>query len=96
MFSNLHLIEIYDKDATKKNIRRLLSEMGSKEQDVVLVFIAGHGLNIKDEWFFLPYDVVFPEKEKHVMERGISSIDMKEMIMNNRSLKKALFVDACK
>ncbi len=96
LFSNLHLIEIYDRDATKKNIRRLLSGMGSKEQDVVLVFLAGHGLNIKDVWFFLPYDVVFPEKEKHVMERGISSIEMKEMIMNNRSLKKVLFVDACK
>jgi WD40 repeat protein len=96
LFNNLHLLEIYDKDATKKNIRRLLSGMGSKEQDVVLVFLAGHGLNIKDEWFFLPYDVVFPEKEEHVKERGISSIEMKEMIMNNRSLKKALFVDACK
>ena len=96
LFNNLHLIEIYDKDATKKNIRRLLSQMGSKEQDVVLVFLAGHGLNIKDEWFFLPYDVVFPEKEEHVKERGISSIEMKEMIMNNRSLKKVLFVDACK
>jgi len=96
LFNNLHLIEIYDRDATKKNIRRLLSGMGSKEQDVVLVFLAGHGLNIKDEWFFLPYDVVFPEKEEHVKERGISSIEMKEMIVNNRSLKKALFVDACK
>jgi len=96
LFNNLHLIEIYDRNATKKNITRLLSGMGSKEQDVVLVFLAGHGLNIGDEWFFLPYDVVFPEKEKHVMEKGISSIEMKEMIMNNRSLKKVLFVDACK
>ncbi|MCK5139617.1 MAG: caspase family protein, partial [Thermodesulfovibrionia bacterium] len=96
LFNNLHLIEIYDRDATKKNIRRLLSGMDSKEQDVVLIFLAGHGLNIKDEWFFLPYDVVFPEKEEHVIERGISSSEMKEMIMNNRSLKKVLFVDACK
>ena len=89
-------MEIYDRNATKDNIRRLVSRIDSKEQDVVLVFLAGHGLNIGDEWFFLPYDVLFPEQEEHVIEKGISSIEMKEIILNNRSLKKALFIDACK
>ena len=96
LFNDLHLIEIYDREATKENITKTLSTMGSKEQDVVLVFLAGHGLNIGDEWFFLPYDVVFPEKERHVMERGLSSMEIKEMIMNNRSLKKTLLIDSCK
>ncbi len=96
LFNNLHLIEIYDRDATKKNIRRLLSGMGSKEQDVVLVFLAGHGLNIGDEWFFVSYDVVYPEREDHIKARGISSKEISKMIVDIRALKKTLFIDSCK
>jgi hypothetical protein len=96
LFHKLYVREIYDQEATKPNIKRIISDLGSEEQDVVLLFLAGHGINMGDEWYFLPYDVVYPEMEEHVVEKGLSSIEMREMIMNNCSLKKALFIDACK
>jgi WD40 repeat protein len=96
LFSGFHLREIYDAKATKETIQATLSELGAREQDVVLIYLAGHGLNIGDEWYFVSYDVLYPEREDHVKERAISSTEMAKMIVGIRALKKTLFIDACK
>jgi WD40 repeat protein len=96
LFSGFYLREIYDAQATKKTIQTTLSELGTREQDVVLIYLAGHGLNIGDEWYFISYDVLYPEREDHVKERAISSTEMAKMIVDIRALKKTLFIDACK
>jgi len=96
LFSRFYITEIYDKNATKKNIKKILSELNAREQDVVLIYLAGHGLNIGDEWYFVSYDVIYPEREDHLKERGISSTEMAKMIRDIRALKKTFFIDACK
>jgi Tol biopolymer transport system component len=96
LFSEFHVAEIYDKDATKKTIMKIMSELKAREQDVVIVYLAGHGLNLGDEWYFVPYDVVYPERENDLKELGISAGEMAQMIRSIRALKKVIFIDSCK
>ena len=99
LFDKFHLVEIYDKNATKKYIEKSLSELEAREQDVVIVYIAGHGLiskdRFKDEWYFVSYDVVHPERAEELRNLGISGTEMVKMIRDIRALKKILFIDAC-
>jgi uncharacterized caspase-like protein len=63
---------------------------------VVVIYLAGHGLNMNDEWYFLGYDVVYPENEVEVSKKSISSNEFKRMITSIRSLKKLIIIDSCK
>jgi hypothetical protein len=96
LFSKLNTIEVYDKQATKANIQKLLAELKAREQDVVIIYLAGHGTSIADEWYFICHDVTHPEREDQVQTNGISSTEMARMIMNIPALKKALLIDSCK
>jgi hypothetical protein len=96
LFHAFHVREIYDGNATKENVQKTLSDLGAREGDVVLVYFAGHGMDLGEEWYFISYDVVFPERENHLKEKGISSVEIARMIRDIRALKKTLFIDACK
>ncbi|MBW1815746.1 MAG: caspase family protein [Deltaproteobacteria bacterium] len=96
LFHDFHVAAIHNQDATKSNITRVLSGLDAGAQDVVIIFLAGHGLNIGDEWYFLSHDVKYPEKEDDVRQRGISSTEMAAMLTGIPALKKALIIDACK
>ena len=96
LFKGIHLDEIYDNKACKKNIESTMEKLGAREEDVFIFYLAGHGMNIGDEWFFLGHNMVHPEKEDEVVQKSISATELKEMITNIRSLKKLLIIDACK
>ena len=63
---------------------------------MVIIYLAGHGTSIADEWYFICHDVTHPEREDQVQTKGISSTEMARMIMNIPALKKALLIDSCK
>lgn len=96
LFKQFHFIELYNQEVTRKNIADIVSQISAKEEDVALIYFAGHGTTIEDEWYFVTYDVVYPEREDHLKERAISSTKMAEMMMEIRALKKVLIIDACK
>lgn len=61
------VVDLYDKDATKKNIvnaflglSKKLQEQGKDEKDGVVIYFAGHGstqpIGSKDRGFIVPYD----------------------------------------
>lgn len=96
LFDKIHINEIYDSKATKKNIVGSLKNLNAQEQDVVIIYVAGHGLMINDEWYFVGYDLLHPENEEQVKEKGMSSSELAKIIMDVPALKKVIFIDACK
>lgn len=96
LFDEIHIDEIYDSKATKTNIVESLKNLKAEEQDAVMVYVAGHGLMVNSEWYFVSYDLVTPENEEQVKEKGISSSELAKIIMDIPALKKVIFIDACK
>jgi len=96
-FKEIKTEGLFDENATRGNI---LAQLGAYEslppQDIVLIYLAGHGETVEDEWYFLPHEIAYPEKEEEVVGRGISSTVLKDMIARMGAQKVLVLVDACK
>jgi len=97
LFKKVNIIEIYDEEATKDGILAKLRELEKTHpQDAVLIYLAGHGENVMDVWYFIPHELTYPEREEHVQTKGISSPEFSEAMKKIRAQKILLLVDACK
>lgn len=97
LFKQVNIMEIYDEEATKEGILAKLNELGkTNPQDAVLIYLAGHGENVKDVWYFIPHELTYPEREEHVQTKGISSAELATAMKNIRAQKILMLVDACK
>jgi uncharacterized caspase-like protein len=65
-------------------------------QDVVLIYLAGHGENINDRWYFIPYELTYPERESEVKAKAVSSVELSKYIKNIKAQKILVLIDACK
>ncbi len=97
LFKKVTVTETYDEEATKEGILAKLRELEKTQpQDAVLIYLAGHGENVKDVWYFIPHELTYPEREEHVQTKGISSTEFSEAMKKIRAQKILMLVDACK
>ncbi|WP_372394469.1 caspase family protein [Azospirillum sp. HJ39] len=55
VFAEVKLHELYDRQATRANIGSLFAQLkATRPQDVVVIYVAGHGENAEQSWYFLP------------------------------------------
>ncbi|MBL26752.1 MAG: hypothetical protein CMM50_04265 [Rhodospirillaceae bacterium] len=96
-FKDIDVEGLFDEEATRDAIvSRLASFQSLPSQDIVMVYLAGHGDTIEDEWYFLPHEIAYPEKEEEVKKYGISSTMLKDLIAQMGAQKVLVLVDACK
>jgi WD40 repeat protein len=97
LFKKVDVTNIYDENATRINITAKLKGLeNTNPQDVVLIYLAGHGENISDKWYFIPYELAYPEREDEVKSKGISSDDIAGLIRNIKAQKVLVMIDSCK
>ena len=99
MFSTLSRYQLekskilMDSVVTKKNViamKNFFSE--AKENDIVVLFVAGHGvLDDKLDYFFAPYEMDFKRPSKSGIAFGL----FEDILENTKSRKKIMFLDAC-
>jgi len=97
LFKKVDVTDVYDENATKENITSRLKNLeNTNPQDVVLIYLAGHGENISDKWYFIPYELAYPEREDEVKSKGISSDELAGLIRNIKAQKLLVMIDSCK
>jgi hypothetical protein len=97
LFKKVRVTELYNEQATGESIRSRLMGLGNTQpQDAVVIFVAGHGENLKGKWYFIPYEVTYPERDQEVMTKGISSDDIAGYVRNMGARKILLLMDSCK
>lgn len=97
LFKNVDIREIYNEQATKETIISKLGQLqNTNPQDAILIYLAGHGENINDKWYFIPHEVTYPEREDDVKTKGISSDELSGYIKNIKAQKILVLIDACK
>ena len=97
LFRKVRVTELYNEQATGISIRSRLKELeDTQPQDVVVIFLAGHGEELNDKWYFIPYEVTYPERNKEVLLKGISSVDIADYVRNISARKVLLLMDSCK
>jgi hypothetical protein len=97
LFKNVEIRELYNEQATKESIISQLGQLqNTNPQDVVLIYLAGHGENINDKWYFIPYELTYPEREEDVKANGLSSEELSGYIKRIKAQKVLVLIDACK
>ncbi|MBI5208760.1 MAG: caspase family protein [Elusimicrobia bacterium] len=97
LFARVDVEELYDARATKPAILGRLAELErTLGQDVVVVYLAGHGDFVDNAWYFVPTEVQYPEREEEVKAKAVSSGELLEAIRRFGAKKVVLLMDACK
>jgi WD40 repeat protein len=98
LFSKVNSLVISDRSATKPTYTNILDSLGflarASQHDVVLLFIAGHGVNDeKGDFFFLPSDAALTEDGSIRRSKAISWRDIVGTL--DLPAKVLVFVDTC-
>lgn len=97
LFKKVEYIEIYNEQATKETIISKLKQLqNTQPQDAVLIYLAGHGESVSDNWYFIPHELTYPEREEDVKTKGVSSNELSGHIKDIRAQKILVLIDACK
>ncbi|MBI4676781.1 MAG: caspase family protein [Elusimicrobia bacterium] len=97
LFNGVRRHELLDAAATKAAIRAKLAELKTAaEQDVVVIYLAGHGTSLGNLWYFVPHEVVYPEREEEVRAKGLSSDELQAAVRAIGAQKVLILMDACR
>lgn len=98
LFGDVKVTEVLDAKATREGILQAVSSMrGTKPEDLVVVYLAGHGETDEEgNWYFIPHELVFPEKQDQLKSIGISGQELQKEIQKLGARKVVLLIDACK
>jgi WD40 repeat protein len=98
LFRDVDTIELYDGDATHQNIMAALQTLKakSKPEDVLVMYVAGHGDNRESKWYFVPYEVTRPESDEDLTGKALASSELSDSLAKIPAQKVVLLLDACK
>ena len=97
LFKNVSITELYNEQATKAGIVSKLNELvNTNPEDAVVIYLAGHGENLEENWYFIPYELTYPEREEEVKSKALSSDELSACIRDIKAQKILLLIDACK
>ena len=93
VYNNIFIREILNERAIRENIHELRGFLDSSQvDDVVIVFVAGHGvLDDTLDFYFGTYDMDFNNPK----ERGLSYDELESLMENIPARRKLLLMDAC-
>jgi WD40 repeat protein len=92
LFKNVFARTLINENATRANILDAFYwlEQNATQKDVVVIFMASHGLNEKDKFYILPYDGD-PER---IRITGVDWFNFSD-VLGNLPSKVLVFIDAC-
>jgi hypothetical protein len=87
---------LLNKNATKSKILAELKELSQgSQQDVLVIYLAGHGMALGKEWYFLPYETKMQPNLEKIAAGGITATELSDIFKNSKIQHILLMVDAC-
>lgn len=85
-----------DGTATRDAIRAALDKLRNvPPQDVVMIYMAGHGVSVEDEWYFISNEIMIPKKPEQLAGMALSSQELKAEIESLGANRILLLLDTC-
>ena len=93
------LTRLLNADATKPKIREALADVAksASPQDVLIVFLAGHGTTLGQRYYFIPHEfhAKADQMETDIREQGLPQDTIGDMLAAVPALKRVLIFDTC-
>jgi uncharacterized caspase-like protein len=96
LFKEARLTVLVEQDATLGNIQRAFQTVATsaRPQDVVLVFLAGHGVIQDGQYYFLPYDVAGLTADS-LRSTALTQSALADMVSALPTSRTAILIDTC-
>ena len=93
VYETMHQEVMINEQVTRENILELKAFLqGAKTNDVVILFVAGHGVLDKNlDYYYCTYDVDFQDPGT----RGVSYAELEELFDGIKAIRKLLIMDTC-
>lgn len=89
-------IALIDENATKRSILETLRRLRDvPAEDVVVLYMAGHGVNVGDEWYFISQEVHIPTNLEDLAGMALSSQDLKSAMEALKAERTLVLIDTC-
>lgn len=99
LFNAVNHIELFDEEATLDNIQKAFDELAQQAQpeDVLLIYLAGHGVTLGQQFYFLPHEMRWGagDVDDAVREYGMPATMLGDALFHTKALKQVLIIDAC-
>lgn len=97
IFQDVVVKELYDEDASKEGILSALSSLTSLMtlNDVFIIYYAGHGSVVEDEFYFIPTESVRLYDKSSLNKTAISASELQTYLEEIKALKQVIIMDAC-
>jgi uncharacterized caspase-like protein len=98
LFNSADVITLFNKDATGPNIRQALEQLAerTRREDVVIVYLAGHGVGLGEQFYFLPHEMhAEMDDEAAIRKYGIPATVLGDALLGMKALKQILILDTC-
>lgn len=98
LFSSIHSYKLYDQGASKIAIQEALEKLVERAQanDVVIIYFAGHGVGVSEQFYFLPHDMRLEDDDVAAIRKyGIPASALADALMRVKALKQVLILDTC-
>lgn len=104
-YESVEVIALHDRDATKANILRSLTDLTAKIQpeDALVIFFAGHGTTLENRFYLIPHDLGYTGSRtqldsanlRMILAHSISDDELENAIENIDAETLLLVIDAC-
>jgi len=86
-----------DDQATKTLIFRSLRRLWEiPAGDVAIIYMAGHGVNLDDQWYFIPHELEHPNQPIELSRKGLSATELQRELEAIGANRIFLVIDACR
>jgi hypothetical protein len=87
---------LFDQNATKANILATLRRFRQlPPEDVIVLYMAGHGISVGDEWYFVPHDALTPNRAETLPRDAVSSQELRDEMAASAAERSLLLLDTC-
>jgi uncharacterized caspase-like protein len=95
-FDKVTVSELYDAGATRDAVLAMLKATATAAApgDAIIVYLAGHGIAIRGNWYFLSPAVKEIEEEE-IVRLSVSAEQIANTLRESRASRVVLMVDAC-
>ena len=96
LFADIRHYDLLDSDATRQGILDAMNEIKEKAapEDVVVFFLAGHGMTIGSAYHFIPHELVY-NTDDDVLDQGLSQEYLMGFLEEVQARKTLLVLDTC-
>lgn len=98
LFKSVNTITLFDDKATGTGIREALDRVAreARPEDVVLLYMAGHGVGLGQQFYFLPHEMhTEMDTEGAIRKYGLAATVLGDALRRIPALKQILILDTC-